>query len=242
MPNLVHGSRLTVDGFVKSVNCEPKTVNRKAKGFSLIELMVVVSLFGIAASLVTASYLNFERNQRVKNAAAALKNDLRLLANKAQTGDKGPGGTVCEANADTLGGWYLRMAKGETAYSFGGVCIDNPALNNWTNEVLFSTRDVRLPIDIKINKISHPISPDVTGAVVVFFRPLVAGVEYFDGSRLLQPVDFFVNATGQPQTYLIPTPTNTMTIELSSLNAARCYLIRIEQTGEVIDEKPAFCS
>src|SRR3990167_2041470 len=62
---------------------------RKSRGFTLIELLVVITLFAITSTLITASYTTFERNQRIRNAAQTLKNDLRLVQNKALAGDKG---------------------------------------------------------------------------------------------------------------------------------------------------------
>src|SRR3990167_6289045 len=124
-------------------------------GFSLIELMVVVSLFGLAASLITASYLSFEKNQRLRSGANLLKSDLRLIQNKATSGDEGAGGAVCNATADRLGGWYLSIEKDGTSYAYGGVCADG---GDWATEVTFDVKSqVNLPQGTKIRKIFHDL-------------------------------------------------------------------------------------
>ena len=213
----------------------------------------MVSLFGVAASLITASYLTFERNQRVKNAALQLKSDLRLIQNKTTSGDKGAGSEdcsdvaiCCPASDSTLGGWYLRVAKEGTSYSYGGICAVDVAVNNWANEVIFSPKTtVNLPNDTKIRKIFHSLSPDVTQAVAVLFRPLRSGVEYFVADLVLSSqVDFFDDVTGVSKTgsYIIPTPTGVVSVELSNLAGNKCYLAKLEPSGEVIDEKPISCS
>src|SRR3989338_10011742 len=82
------------------------------KGFTFIELLVVITIFGLTASLVTASYLTFERNQRLKNAALTLKNELRLIQNRALSGDKAPPSDPesCYSKEGILVGWYLKIS------------------------------------------------------------------------------------------------------------------------------------
>ena len=48
-------------------------------GFTLIELLVVITISAMVMGLTTASYLTYERNQKLKNAAATLKTDLRFV-------------------------------------------------------------------------------------------------------------------------------------------------------------------
>lgn len=223
----------------------PSRVRSKEKlGFSLIELMIVVSLFGVAASLVTASYLNFEKNQRVKNAASTLKNELRLIQNKAATGDKGPRGTVCNPSGGTttLGGWYLKIQSGasQTSYSIGGVCIAPVSFL----ETSFERRTITLPRDLIVNKITYtPVSdpPGQTLPMVIFFRPLSSQVSFLNAASAL-PSDtapdffddsgvFFANKV------IIPPPSSTVKIELADV-ASRKYQVAIESTGEVNEIKP----
>lgn len=230
-----------------SMNYELKTQSSKSKGFSLIELMIVVSLFGIAAALVTASYLNFEKNNRVKNAAATLKNDLRLVQNKALTGDKGPKGTVCNPTTGTrtLGGWYLKIQSGatQTAYSFGGVCYDPDSAN--FAETSFEKRTVRLPADLIINRFAYDTTGDQTAEIVIFFRPLKSGLSYLSAVFALptdNAPDFFddkgVFFADKNQKVINPAPVSTVTLELSDTAGVRKYLVKIEPTGEINEAKP----
>src|SRR3990167_10534720 len=98
------------------------------KGFGLIEFMIVITVFGIATAVITASFLTFERNQRLKSAASMLKNDIRLVQNKALSGDKGVDDGdpthFCQQDAThILGGWYVNAAKAASSYSLAGVCL-----------------------------------------------------------------------------------------------------------------------
>src|SRR3990167_7502376 len=77
-------------------------IRRKA-GFTLIELLIVITLFAITSSLITASYITFEKNQRIRNAAQTLKNDLRFTQNKSLAGDKGVSNVSSSDCTDTSG-------------------------------------------------------------------------------------------------------------------------------------------
>lgn len=199
-------------------------------GFSLIEFLVVVSIFGIAASLITASYLNFERNQKVRGVASQLKSDLRLTQNRALSGDKGPGGK-CAANSN-LGGWYLAIEEGKQVYKIGGDC-----LGSGFEETAFEKRTVNLPGDIKVKRIFYGVSD--TTHLVIFFRPLAGGVTFHNASALANEdtPDFF-EPSGTLKNYLTAPPQSVLTIEFSNLDGTRKYQVKIEVTGEVSDVKP----
>lgn len=225
-----------------NLDAERLTLNAK-RGFSLIELMVVVSLFGIAASLITASYLTFERNQRVRSAAEQLKSDLRLVQNKATSGDKGPqagnpSDTVCPKDS-ILGGWYL-YANADinigsiTSYKFGGVCVT--ALS----EVVFLEKTINLPADTKINRIFYNAG-DLNQPTTFFFRPLNSGVTYHNG--VFAPPDFFEadGITLRNEFPPIDLPSDSwVAIEVSNMSTPpnRFYWVRIETTGEINEVKP----
>jgi prepilin-type N-terminal cleavage/methylation domain-containing protein len=203
-------------------------------GFSLIELMVVVTLFGIAASLVTASYLSFERNQRLRGAASQLKNDLRLIQNKATSGDKGSGG-LCGASS-TLGGWYLGVSSDQTSYTFAGVCVTGSSETKFF-EPGIGEKTVSLPAETKINRIFYTPNPDLGLPLAIFFRPLKNGVSFHDGTFALSP-DFF-ESDGITLRNLLPTPPQgAVTIEVSNSTGDKLYNVRIEPTGEISEIKP----
>lgn len=247
MPKLVDSLQLTVYRILKTVNStsrglsapdrEPLTVNFKSFGFTLIELMIVISLFGIAASLITASYLTFERSQRLKSAAAQLKSDIRLIQNKATSGDKGPqsgspADTICPRDS-SLGGWYLSIAKTQTSYTTGLDCVKGLV------ETKYQEKTTNLPRDVRVNKISYTPNPDLdpTIPLVVFFRPLANAVSFHDGRFVLLP-DFFDNATGTILNNPMPQPPQSaVTIEFIN-SSGSTYQVKIQPTGEINEVKP----
>lgn len=119
-------------------------------GYSLIELLVVMSIFGITISLVTASYLTFENNQRFRNAALQVKNDIRFAQHKAVSGDKSTSNCQnIDPQKTSLIGWYIRFRQSAIDYTISSDCIN--ALGAETTE-LYST--VKLPKGISICSVS----------------------------------------------------------------------------------------
>ena len=223
MPNLV------------TINKKQITRNngfRLKLGFSLIELMVVVSLFGLASSLITASYINFERNQRIKNTASRIKNDIRFAQNKATTGDKGPGGVDCDASSTTLGGWYFEIEAGQTSYTYGGDCVIS------ASEISFGQLTVDLPQDTTISNIYYGSVSSVDYPIAIFFRPLTQGVTFHDARVALGATPDFFNSSGALINTITPAPSSPVYIEVSNLSGTTTKLIKIDLNGGISEEDP----
>lgn len=73
----------------------------RQRGFSLIELMVVVAMVAIFASLAAPSFSNFVAGQRVKTTAYDLATSLLLARSEALKRNQ----TVTVAPTDTTAGW-----------------------------------------------------------------------------------------------------------------------------------------
>ena len=55
-------------------------------GFTLVELLITITIIAIATAAIIPSFSSFIRNQNVKQAQEQLKSDLRNVQNKALTG------------------------------------------------------------------------------------------------------------------------------------------------------------
>jgi len=64
-----------------------------SKGFTLVELMVTITIIVLLAGVGAAGYINFNKTQALKSAANDLKNNLRLVQSKALAQEK-PAGCV----------------------------------------------------------------------------------------------------------------------------------------------------
>lgn len=129
----------------------------KTSGFTLIELIVAVSIIGILFSIGVAKYGEFNRSQIVEQAALDLKNNLRLAQNRAFIGEKDSSPTAC-GTTKYLDGWYVSFDSG--SYDIYGRCGEDTTF--------FSTT---IPLSSKKVTISSPLPPTIR------FKPLGNGVE-----------------------------------------------------------------
>ena len=222
MPTLAYSLQLTAYRIRKAICCLLISCNKS--GFTLIELLIVISLMGLAGSLVTTYYLTFERGQRLKNAALTLKSDIRYVQNKALSGDKGvPGAGGC-VSPSILGGWYLEFSTGSnTSYRYAGDCLSGAA------EADFNSKPVNLPDGIRITRLNYGSD---RSEVNILFRPLAQGVEFFG---IMGSVDFIDNTN--PEILNSPiTSSNDLIIELTSSGMAR-YQVIVKPSGEVNEKK-----
>lgn len=220
---------MSLPGFI----AKRKTQNAKRlkQGFSLIELLIVISLFGLAASLITAAYLSFERTQKVKNAALTLKNDIRLAQNKAHSGDKGPDsrcgkGGLSETYDVTLIGWYLTFSKGTSAYTLKPTCIFNES------EQLFPEgKTVTLPDGVTITNLE--LSLQTPTQVNVLFRPLETDVEFYNPSNTPP----FYNYPGDSRDRIQMPISEGSPLKIKLTGSGGSYSVEISPTGEVNEKR-----
>lgn len=88
--------------------------------FSLIELMVVVTIIISISGLSLVGYSRFQDRQVVNRAAADLAGDLRLAQQKAISGQKTTG--WCAGSGQYLSGWHIRFTGVGTTYVAEGIC------------------------------------------------------------------------------------------------------------------------
>ncbi len=101
--------------------CPFSKSSRSQSGFTLIELMVVISIIAIMFGIDLSSYNTFNRNQILQQAAENLRSDLRLAQNKALAGQK-PVNQPTFCNGGTLIGYGFTINA--FSYSFAAYCSD----------------------------------------------------------------------------------------------------------------------
>lgn len=89
------------------------------RGFTLIEILVVLSVLAILGAFGFAALVNYSRTQTLKTAARDLTTHLRVAQNKAIVQEKPVGSTGCGSNA--LTGYRLQFTS-DTDYSIVAVC------------------------------------------------------------------------------------------------------------------------
>lgn len=84
--------------------------------FTLIEILVVVSVMAILSSVGFASYINFNRSQIVNQAAQKIIEDLRLAQSLAANNQKP------EEECETLNGYSFIINKNNKSYRIVANC------------------------------------------------------------------------------------------------------------------------
>lgn len=126
---------------------------KKREGFTLIEILVVISIAGLLVTMGIASYMEFNRRQILDQASKTILNDLRYIQSRASVGDKGPTDTC----SSPLTGWYFEVVD-SNHYELYGNCGSD-----------FSLKSTALPTNLSF------VSP-VAGTKILF-KPLGLGVD-----------------------------------------------------------------
>lgn len=87
-------------------------------GFTLIELMIAISIGSLVLTLGTARYMDFNKTQTIKEVGLTVKNNLRQIQTKATTGVK-PASAACTSSV-SLDGYQITISN--TSITSTAVC------------------------------------------------------------------------------------------------------------------------
>jgi prepilin-type N-terminal cleavage/methylation domain-containing protein len=104
------------------------------EGFSLIELIVAISVSLFVTGIIIVNYNTYNTTQSLRQTALTLKNDLRFLESKAANGEKP--GALCP----TLTGWTVSFSGSSYSYqaNCGGAPTGDATVVQLPNPLLFS--------------------------------------------------------------------------------------------------------
>jgi len=132
------------------------------KGYTLLEILVALTIVGIIFSIGYVGFRSFSQRQEMQSVVRNIRGDLRLAQGQALAGKK-PSGANCDSPA-TLSGFNFRVDS-LTTYSINAVCSGG----------LIPTKSVSMPSGITItpgavNPIVFKIignGTNITGQVVI---------------------------------------------------------------------------
>lgn len=84
-----------------------KVSARTQTGFTLVEMLIAVSIIALLTGILIPSFTGYTKNQNLRQAREKLKSDLRTAQNNAMTG----------ANSTTVDFWGIRFSDDGTTYS-----------------------------------------------------------------------------------------------------------------------------
>lgn len=116
----------------------------KRSAFTIIELLIAMSIMVLLFGIGVAKYVSFNQSQTIKQAAQKLKSDLRVVANKAITGEKNGCGT--------LDGYQVSFISGQ--YSISSAC---------SGGTFIAVNAVNLPTGVSFNPLPSPVLFKVLG-------------------------------------------------------------------------------
>jgi prepilin-type N-terminal cleavage/methylation domain-containing protein len=90
------------------------------RGYTLIEILVAVSIIGILFSVGYANFRAFSQRQAVKDAAKLIQADLRLTQQIALSGQK-PTDINCNSPVNSLNGYFFTILS-ESVYEVRASC------------------------------------------------------------------------------------------------------------------------
>ena len=105
--------RMGIEKLTKTLHSKLCTLN--SKGFTLVELLVVVAIISGLAGFFVPKFINYSEFRELQNAASDLQSAVRLAQNNAQTG------VVCLGGISAKN-WYLYFSGADT-YRLETVCI-----------------------------------------------------------------------------------------------------------------------
>jgi prepilin-type N-terminal cleavage/methylation domain-containing protein len=139
----------------------------KHTGFTVIEILVAISIVVLIVSMSVAGYTFLNQRQKLINAGQGLKNTLRDVQSRAYTSETDCNICDCTPNtAETLDGWYADFSTGKMYGSCNGNTF--PAVS--AQPPLSIPTDVLVtpyitPAGTRIFYRSHPPSSGQTGTI-----------------------------------------------------------------------------
>lgn len=157
---------------------KPKFSYFLGKGFTLIELMVVIMIMVLVFAVGFANYRGFQRRKVLEGAVEALKGDLRFTQQQALSSNKPAG---C-ASTESLNSYIFRFVN-STSYEIVARCLPGP--NDVTvkaaSDTNISTKYPGVTInsfpDVVFNLLGRGVVSDVT---ITLSQPAVGNSETID--------------------------------------------------------------
>ncbi len=167
-----------------TINLKSQISNLKSRlqrGFTLIELMVVLSITAVLGTLGIAGFVNFNQSQVLQSSASEVVTMLNLAKSRAQSQVKL--GTLCSSSLNQLEGYRVDISISSGSYTLSSRCLSG--VTELHDDLVTKT----LPQDLSFN------------TNIYFFFPVQAGGA--QASDPLNPKFDITNSGGRKKTITV---------------------------------------
>lgn len=119
---------------------------KNTHGYTLIEILVGLTIIGLLFGVGYANFRSFSRRQVVINAAKSIQGDLRLAQEIALAGQK-PSDPECKSPANTLNGYNFTVLS-PSSYEIRAVCSGGNIASATKTVVLDSAAAIASPFPV----------------------------------------------------------------------------------------------
>lgn len=138
----------------------------KQRGFSIIELMVVIAIVGILAAIATPSFRNILATTRIKTASADIH--LSLTRARSEAIKRNTNITVTAADAGWLAGWTITNdIETHAAIPGTAITISGPGTITFTPNGRATTNPIKISLTSTETVIARCISVSLSGQPII---------------------------------------------------------------------------
>lgn len=209
------------------------------RGFTIIEFLIVITILGITGTLVSTSYLSFDKRQKIKNETLEIKSQLRFARNNAITGNKGIRGSNSDFCADTstLVGWYSLIDTNDNSITNAGVCSTGGVEKKFKENKVFV--DEAIEFSALTLKGTDPIQ------ILIFYQSTKSGALYYQVKTTNDPPIVkasFVDSKGEvlaDDVYGDLKKDESVVLGIAGRDdpSGTSYIIEIQSSGEISELK-----
>jgi prepilin-type N-terminal cleavage/methylation domain-containing protein len=200
-------------------------MNMSEKGFTLIEILVAITIMMIIFALSIPAYNNYASSQAIKTTAIKLKNDIRVTQNKALNGIKNNSVDPAQLRAP----WVVLLTGDGTFYDTFS-CPEGQTVS-YCRVPTFNAVRTKLGNNLEIKLCTSPGCTTTYTGVLMFFAPIDGTVQFYR----YEPANATSNSVAPGTSPLTEIAVDTVSIRVQKVGAASGTVFTVNSKGQVVE-------